>query len=50
MVIWSAARWSPFDNAESGLGGRERHIVRHNRLGEALEGERAKLFSCDACL
>ena len=24
------------------------HVVGHYRLGEALEGEWAKLFSCDA--
>ena len=26
----------------------ERHVVSHYRLGEALEGERADLFGCDA--
>src|SRR5215472_9298767 len=45
---WSNARWSPFYNTQSRLGGRERHIVGHYRLGEALEGERANLFGCDA--
>src|SRR6516164_769140 len=42
--------WAAFDNAESRLGGHERHVVGHYRLGQALEGERAKLFSCDTSL
>src|SRR6516165_344791 len=42
--------WAAFDNAESRLGGHERHVVGHYRLGQALEGERAKLFSCDTPL
>ena len=32
------------------MGSPERHIVRHYRLSEALEGKRAKLFSGDASL
>ena len=40
----------PFDNTERRLDGRERYVVGHHRLAEALEGERAKLFSCDASL
>ena len=32
------------------LDDRERHVVGHYRLGEAPEGERAKLFGCDAAL
>src|SRR6516225_6139047 len=34
----------------SRLDSHERHIVGHDRLGEALEGERAQLFSCGASL
>ena len=30
------------------MDGREWHVVGYYRLGEALEGERAKVFSCDA--
>jgi|SRR6516162_3563200 len=44
----SNALWAAFDNTESRLGGRMRHVVGHYRLGEALESEWAKLFSCDA--
>ena len=43
-ILWRP----PFDNTESRLGGRERHVVGHDRLGEALEGERANLFGYDA--
>jgi len=32
------------------LAGRERHVIGHNRLSEALESERAKLFGGDASL
>ena len=46
----NSLRAAPFDNTERRLDGRERYVVGHNRLGEALEGERAKLFSCDASL
>ena len=42
--------WATFDNTESRLSGRERHVVGYYRLGEALEGERAHLFGCNACL
>ena len=35
---------------ESRLDGCERHVVGNYRLSEALEGERAKLFSRDASL
>jgi hypothetical protein len=49
-VPHSNTLWAAFDNTKSWLDGRERHVVGHNRLGEALEGERAKLFSCDASL
>jgi hypothetical protein len=38
----------PYPNTESGLSGRERHVVGNHRLGEALEGERADLFGGDA--
>jgi hypothetical protein len=38
------ALWTTFDNPKSGLGSREWHVVGHDRLGEALEGERANLF------
>ena len=40
--------WAALDTTESRLDGRERYVVGHYRLGEALEGEWAKLFSCDA--
>jgi hypothetical protein len=30
------------------LGGRERHVVGHHRLGEALKGERANLLGGNA--
>jgi hypothetical protein len=30
------------------LGGRERHVVGNDGLGEAFEGERANLFSSEA--
>src|SRR5262245_39355473 len=43
---WAAA----IDNTKSRLGSRERHVVGHYRLGKTLEGERAKLFRCDASL
>ena len=36
--------------SEARLDGRERYVVSDNRLAKALEGERAKLFSCDASL
>ena len=39
----------PFDTTER-LDGPERYVVGHHRLGEALEGESAKLFGCDASL
>src|ERR1700680_5230038 len=29
----SHSLWAPFDNTESGLGGRERHVVGYHRLG-----------------
>src|SRR5215469_13590708 len=45
---WSSTRRPSFDNAESGLTTCERHVVGHYRLSEALEGERADLFGCDA--
>ena len=32
-AVWLNPRWVPFDNAESGLGGRQRHVVGHYRLG-----------------
>ena len=35
---------------ESELGGRERHVVGHYRLGEAFEGERAHLFGSHLAL
>jgi len=38
----------PFDNTESRLAGRERHVESHHRLGEPLECERANLFGGDA--
>jgi hypothetical protein len=40
----------PFDNTESRLAGRERHVVGHDRLGESLQSERANLFGCDTSL
>jgi hypothetical protein len=43
-------RVAPFDNTKNRLGGRERHVVGHDRLGETLEGERANLFGCEASL
>ena len=43
-------RAPPFNNAEKRLDGPERYVIGDNRLGEALEGERAKLFGCDAAL
>ena len=49
-VIWSSIRCPSFDNAETRLTTYERHVVGHYRLGEALEGERADLFGCDASL
>ena len=36
------------DKAKCGARGRKRHIVGDDRLGEALEGESAKLFGGDA--
>ena len=30
------------------MGGHERHVVGHYRLGETLEGKRAKLFGGDS--
>ena len=33
-----------FDNAESRLNGRERHVVGHYRLGEALQVKLTNLF------
>jgi hypothetical protein len=42
--MWSSARRSPFDNAESRLTTYEWHVVGHDRLGETLEGERADFF------
>ena len=53
IVEWppsNSLRAAPFDNTERWLAGRERYVVGHYRLAEALEGERAKLFSCDASL
>src|SRR5262245_13858692 len=47
-AICSSARCPSFDNAESRLTTYERHIVGDHRLSEALEGERANLFGCDA--
>jgi hypothetical protein len=36
----SNALWAAFDNTESRLGGRERHVVGHYRLGDrAVAGE-----------
>ena len=32
------------------MGGRERHVVGHDRLGEALEGKRTYLFGGNASL
>src|SRR5262249_20304664 len=49
-AIRLSARCPSVDNTERRLDGRQRHVVSHYRLGEALEGERAKLFSCDASL
>ena len=46
----NSLRAAPVDNTERRLDGRERYVVGHNRLAEAFEGERAKLFSCDASL
>src|SRR5215831_1194721 len=46
----SNAGRSPFDHTKSRLAGRERHVVGHYRLGETLEGKRAKLFGGDASL
>ena len=44
------ALWTSFDNPECGLGSRERHVVGHYRLGEALEGKRANLFGYNTSL
>jgi hypothetical protein len=41
---------TPFDSAESRLAGREGHVVRHYRLCQTLQCERAHLFGCDASL
>src|SRR3954471_4671278 len=46
----NSLRAAPLDNTERRLDGRERYVVGHNRLAEAFQGERAKLFSCDASL
>ena len=43
-------KWTPFNHAEGRLGGRERHVVGNYGLSEALEGECANLFGCDASL
>src|SRR5256885_13967853 len=40
----SNVMWTAFDNTEGRLGGRERHVVGHYRLGEPFEGERADFF------
>lgn len=40
----SRTRWASFDNSESDLGGRERHVIGNYRPGETLESERADLF------
>src|SRR5689334_16255459 len=45
-ILWA----TPFNNTESWLGDREWNIVGHYRLGEALEGDWPKLFSCDTSL
>src|SRR5262245_24115266 len=47
---YSNALRAAFDNTESRLNARERHVVGHNRLGEALQRERANLFSCHSSL
>ena len=47
-AICLSTRRPAFDNAESRLTACKRHVVGHYRLGEALEGERADLFGCDA--
>ena len=49
-AIRLSARCPSFYNTERRLDGREWHVVGHYRLGEALEGERAQLFSCGASL
>jgi hypothetical protein len=49
-VAASNALWAAFDNTERRLDGRERYVVGHHRLAQALKGERAKLFGCDASL
>ena len=38
---------TPFDNTESGLGGRERHIVGDYRLGEPFQSKFAEFFKRD---
>ena len=42
--------WTPFDNTETRLAGRERDVVRHYRLRQTLQRERAHLFGYDASL
>ena len=38
--------WAAFDNTESQLDGRERHIVGHDRLAQPFQRERADFFEC----
>src|ERR1700751_3059393 len=40
----SNALWAAFDNTESRLDGRERHVVGHYRLGQPFQRERAAFF------
>ena len=44
----SVARRSPFDNSESRLAGRERHVERCNRLRQTFERQGADVFEGDA--
>ena len=44
----NALRAASFNNSESRLDGRKRHVVGHYGLSETLKGECAKLFGCDA--
>jgi len=50
LRLRSNALWATFNNTESGLVGRERHVVGHDRVSQALEGERTNLFGGDVSL
>ena len=48
--LLSNTLWIPFDYTESRLDGRERDFLRHYRLSQTLQRERAHLLGCEASL